>query len=253
MATLVHRHKTGQGQWIDLGMYQLGPLVIPEAFIAVQSGEADIGCRGNAEWNTAFSGVFRSAGDNQWVTVSAKDEQALQALYVLVQAPAQGTLAQLQAAVQSWCLRQSAQQSAALLQGAGVAAGAVNDARDLIREPQLVARRFFECVDFESDIGPRALIGRPYVWTGAEVGIQRRAPHFGEDNTPVLRDLLQLPAERITALRDSSVVSDHPMNPPHLRPIDIDTLVKLGTIKAHDKQYREASQLPSTFRLEIAS
>jgi len=253
MATLVHRHKTGQGQWIDLGMYQLGPLVIPEAFIAVQSGEADIGCRGNAEWNTAFSGVFRSAGDNQWVTVSAKDEHALQALYVLVQAPAQATLAQLQAAVQCWCLRQSAQQSAALLQGAGVAAGAVNDARDLIREPQLVARRFFECVDFESDIGPRALIGRPYVWTGAEVGIQRRAPHFGEDNTPVLRDLLQLPAERITALRDSSVVSDHPMNPPHLRPIDIDTLVKLGTIKAHDKQYREASQLPSTFRLEIAS
>ena len=104
-----------------------------------------------------------------------------------------------------------------------------------------MARQFFECVDFESDIGVRALIGRPYTWHGAGVGIRRRAPHFGEDNTAVLSELLKLSPERISALRDSQVVADAPITPPKLRPIDIDALVARGTIKSHDKRYREAS------------
>ncbi|MPM57584.1 hypothetical protein SDC9_104406 [bioreactor metagenome] len=104
-----------------------------------------------------------------------------------------------------------------------------------------MARQFFECVDFGSDIGVRALIGRPYIWRGATVGIRRRAPHFGEDNADVLSQLLKLPPEKILALRESQVVSDTPLNPPKLRPIDIDALVARGTIRSHDKRYREAS------------
>ena len=236
MAALVHREKTGQGQWIDLGMYQLGALVIPEAFIAVQSGQADIGCRGNAEWNAVFSAVLPTEGDNQWVAICAHDEAALQRLRSLV-----GASEDLQASCAAWCAQRSPQAAALQLQAAGVAAGAVNDARDLIREPQLIARAFFEAVDFESDIGLRALIGRPYVWNGAEVGIRRRAPLYGEDNLYVLQQLLQLPADYVTMLRDNQVVADRPINAPNLRPVDIDLLVKLGTIKAHDKHYRAMS------------
>lgn len=246
MAALVHREKSGQGQWIDLGMYQLGPLVIPEALIAVQSGQHDIGCRGNAEWNAAFSGVFQAAGDNRWVAVSASTQTTRRKLCAMVGASDDATDAEIQAACGAWALTQEPLAAARLLQAAGVAAGAVNESCDLIREPQLMARQFFECVDFESNIGVRALIGRPYTWHGAGVGIRRRAPHFGEDNTAVLSELLKLSPERISALRESQVVADTPIHPPKLRPIDLDALVARGTIKSHDKRYREAS---SDYRL----
>lgn len=239
MAALVHRQKTGQGQWVDLGMYQLGPLVIPEAFIAVQSGQADIGCRGNAEWGANFSAVVPAAGNNQWLALHTNTDVARQALTQVVGVPATADDAALLAAVQAWSAQRAPLDAAQTLQSAGVPAGPVNDARDLVHEPQLLARNFLEAVDFESDIGARPLIGRPYVWTGASVGIARRAPLFGEDNDAILDDLLGLGAERIAALRAANVVADQPLNPPKLRPVDIDTLVRLGTIKAHDKNYRD--------------
>ena len=254
MAALVYREKSGQGQWVDLGMYQLGALVIPEAFITVQSGQADVGCLGNKEWNSTFSGVFPAYGENQWLVISTRDMEARKALCLVVGVEEHSGNEALQVAVQQWSQERKAQTAAAALQAKGIAAGPVNDVRDLVREPQLLARSFFECVDFESDIGQRALIGRPYVWRGACVGIQRRAPLFGEDNHYVLRELLKLPESAVCALYESEVVSDQPLNPPSLRPIDIGTLVRLGTIKAHDPQYRNFSSLITNHSLEeIAS
>lgn len=241
MAALVHRQKTGQGQWVDLGMYQLGPLVIPEAFITVQNGQADIGCRGNAEWGANFSAVVPVAGESQWLALYTNTEEQRQALAKVVNAATKADDNALLAAVQVWCAQRGPLAAAVQLQAAGVPAGPVNDARDLVYEPQLLARGFLESVDFESNIGVRTLIGRPYVWTGARVGISHRAPLFGEDNDAILSNLLQLSDEHIAMLRQASVVTDSPLNPPKLSPIDIDALVRLGTIKAYDKNYREAS------------
>lgn len=240
MAALVHRQKSGQGQWIDLGMYQLGAMVIPEAFIAVQGGQPDVACRGNAEWGAAFSGVFPAAGEDQWVAVCAAGAAARAQLLRTLELPGDAGAQQLQNACRAWCRQRGAQAAAEQLQRAGVAAGAVNDASDLLREPQLLARRFFESVDFGSDIGVRALIGRPYQWQGAQVGIRRRAPHFGEDNAALLESL-DLSPERVAALRASQVVSDTPLKPPRLSPIDLPSLVARGTIKAHEPRYREIS------------
>lgn len=238
MAALVHRHKTGTGQWIDLGMYQLGPMVIPEALIAVQSGQPDIACRGNAEWGAVFSGVFRAADDNQWIVISASDDLALAKLLRTVEA---ASAEHLSSACASWCIQHQADSGAALLQAQGVAAGAVNDARALIKHEHLQARGFFEGVDFESDIGVRALIGQPYIWHGARVGIRRRAPLFGEDNDATLQGLLGWTTERVNNLRSQQVVADAPINKPKLQPIDIASLVARGTIQAFDPHYRTAS------------
>ena len=241
MAALVYRESSGQGQWIDLGMYQLGPLVIPEALIAVQAGEADIGCRGNADWNAAFSGVFPAAGDDRWLVISAHDGAARTALCRVVGVAATSEDAQLAPAVRAWSASRQALEAAALLQAQGVAAGPVNDARDLIAEPQLRARGFFEGVDFESDIGTRALIGRPYALQGAQAGIRRRAPLFGEHNDRVLGQLLKLPPARLQALREAQVVADQPIKPPAIRAINIPALVSMKTILAHEPAYRQIS------------
>ena len=253
MAALVHRERSGKGQWIDLGMYQLGPLVIPEAFIAVQSGRPDIGCRGNADWGAAFSGVFRSRGTDQWVALSAADPAACSRLASLTGANAGADDDTVRATVAEWCKQRSAEEAAATLQCASIAAGPVRNARDLMHDPHLAARGFLERVDFGSNIGPRALIGRPYVWTGAEVGIRRRAPQFGEDNETVLATLLHKAPEAIDALRQQRIVTERPLNPPTLRPVDLSALVRLGTIKAYDPHYSAHPVNPESQPLEVSS
>ncbi len=239
MAALLHCRRTGEGQWIDLGMYQLGAPVIPEAFIAVQAGEGDIGCRGNRDWNALLSDVFPAQGDDEWLAVSVRDDAQLQRLLAHIgAAQASGTAEAAHAALAAWCREHPPAQAAAALQALGIAAGPVNNARDLICDPHLVERGFCEDVDFGS-AGKRPLIGRPYLWPQVDVAVRGRAPRFGADNDYVLRELLGMDDARVQSLREAQVVTDRPLVLPELGPEDLQALVKAGSLKEADPHYRD--------------
>lgn len=239
MAALVHRQRTGQGQWVDLGMYQLGAPVIPETFIAVQAGQGDVGCRGNEDWNALLSDVFPAKGEDRWVVVSVADEEQLRRLLALV-SPAQASASkdQARAALAAWCAERSPLEAASQLQAIGIAAGPVNDARDLICDPHLNERGFCEDVDF-GRAGKRPLIGRPYVWQGVDVAVRGPAPRFGGDNDYLLRTVLGMDDARVNELRAALVVTDRPLKLPELGPEDLQALVKAGSLKEADPHYRE--------------
>jgi crotonobetainyl-CoA:carnitine CoA-transferase CaiB-like acyl-CoA transferase len=240
MAALVHRERTGHGQWVDLGMYQLGAPVIPETLIAVQAGEGDVGCRGNQDWNALLSEVLPAKGHDQWVVVSVADEAQLRRMLAVV-APASAASAtpeQARAALATWCAERTPMEATTRLQAAGIAAGPVNDARDLICDPHLIDRGFFEDVEFDY-AGKRPLIGRPYVWPGVDVAVRGPAPRFGGDNDHMLRTVLGLDDARVQALRDAAVVTDRPLKLPDLGPEDLQALVKAGSLKEADPHYRD--------------
>lgn len=239
MAALVHRQRTGQGQWLDLGMYQLGVCVIPEALIAVQAGEPDPGCRGNEDWGALFSAVLPAAGEDEWLAVSVDHAQGLESLDALIGLPADAGAEARMAALQAWARARPPLAGAQALQAVGVAAAPVNNARDLICDEHLAARGFFEDVDFGGDVGHRPLIGRPYTWAGSGCQVRGPAPHYGADNRAVLDGLLKLPAQEIDALYAAGVVVDRPLAPPEAEPEDLAALVAAGTLKEADPRYRE--------------
>ena len=49
LAALLHRERTGEGQHIDLGMYQLGAVVMPEALLRLQADGTELTRNGNAD------------------------------------------------------------------------------------------------------------------------------------------------------------------------------------------------------------
>lgn len=238
MAALVHRERTGEGQWIDLGMYPLGPVVIPEALISVQAGQDDVGCRGNLDWGALLGGAYPVEGQDEWIVASVLEPSQLVALQALLGVDRTHDPAAVEQVLRQWCAVRSGDQAVAWLQAAGIPAGRVQNARDLIQDAHLQSRGFFEPVDLGASIGPRALIGRPYVWSDSGVRIQGRAPHYGEDNDAALGGLLGMPAAAIQALRDAGVVADAPQNPPRLQPENLAALVRRGTIKEFDSAYR---------------
>lgn len=239
MAALVHRQRTGEGQWIDLGMYQLGPVVIPEALIAVQAGQADVGCRGNLDWGARLGGAYPVQGSDQWIVASVLDAAQAQALRALLGVDAGQPDAALDEALARWCAQREGAAAVAALQAAGIPAGRVHNARDLARDAHFKARGFYEAVEVDGPAAVRRLIGRPYTWTGGAVKIQRRAPHYGEDNDAVLGRLLGKDPAQIQALRDALVVTDRPLNPPRLQSEDLDALAQRGAIKEYDRAYRD--------------
>ena len=237
MAALVYRERTGEGQSIDLGMYQLGVSVMPEPLLRHQLSGEEVPRSGSAEPDALFGGVFRALGDDHWLAVSALSEAQLDALGRVVGADAPA--AELTGAVAAWALAHEAAQGAGLLQAAGVPAGPVLDASELFADPQLRERGFYEWVEFADGVA-RPLIGRPYRWSGAAstVAIRGAGPAFGEANGYVLEEILSLDRAQIAAIRAGGIVTDTPVATSPEEPLDLSLMLRSGALARVDSDHR---------------
>ena len=71
-----HRERTGEGQYIDLGMYQLGVVVMPEAVLHLQAHGEELSRRGNEDLVAFASGLVPAAGEDRWLAVSIPSAEA---------------------------------------------------------------------------------------------------------------------------------------------------------------------------------
>ncbi|RMF87483.1 MAG: CoA transferase [Nitrospinota bacterium] len=296
---LLYRRRTGKGQWIDLGMYQLGVAFIGEAVIDYMvngapggtegqrhrgtEGQRDKGTKaqrhegeeaqrgerggnesqpgrrvqmrlGNRHPTQAPYGCYRCRGRDRWITVAISDTAEWEALCKTIGHPellqdsrlqdAQGRWKhhdELDRIIESWTREQDPYAAMHRLQEAGVPAGVVMDTRDLLRDPHLKARGFFEMVEQapSSEAGKRPVIGRPWKLSATPVRIRRAAPTFGQDNDYVLKELLQMPDEEIERLRGEGIIGEKPagLTPPRL--LSPAEMVRLGRFAYHDPEYRK--------------
>jgi crotonobetainyl-CoA:carnitine CoA-transferase CaiB-like acyl-CoA transferase len=239
MAALVERDASGLGQHIDLGMYQLGVVVMPEAILGFQAtGEEPRRC-GNADVGAFVSGLFPAAGEDRWLAVSVREDELAALASVVAVVDPSAAAADIELAVARWSRERPAGEAATLLQAAGVEAGPLLDARDLMLDPHLCARGFYETVDHGDDLGVRTVIGRPFRWHDAStsVGVRRRAPRLGEANAEIGREL-GLDAARLADLHADGVMTDHPigMRPPPR--VDLQAMLATRALSGLDEDYR---------------
>ena len=262
LAAVVSRDATGSGQWIDLGMYQLGATVIPEALIGWQACGAEQPRLGDRDHDAVLSGLFSTAERDRLVAVSVASLDQLRDLDSVVPglaevidsggaAGAAGADSVLRGVLANWVAGRSVAEVCERLQSAGVAAGPVMDARDLLLDPHLVARGFYEWIDFGDPLGLRPLIGRPFTWSssGSTVGIAGRAPRFGEHNEYVLTKLAGVGHEAYEQLQAARVVTDAPVDPPAGKPVPIEAMARRGELRV-DRDYRRtlASVAPAAWQ-----
>lgn len=243
MAALLERRSTGRGQWIDVGMYQLGAAVIPEAVIAAQTGE-DLGRAGSIDRDATASGVFETVESESWIALSA-DQPQWQTLRTQVPELAGD---QPDRALRDWVAGHTAGQILAVLGELGIPCAQVQDARDLFLDEQLRDREFYEFVATPDDLDERPLIGRPYTWSGpTRVGIRRRAPRFGEHNDEVLSEVGADP-QHVARLREQHLLADAPVGAPDIRPQDLELNSRRGSYRYLDSDYRT---LISDYRAQL--
>jgi crotonobetainyl-CoA:carnitine CoA-transferase CaiB-like acyl-CoA transferase len=251
-AAISHLKKTGEGQWIDVGMYQLGVAMMPEPFIQYQLDGTEPERIGNEHPEYVPSNLYKAQGSDQWIALTVETDAQWQALASLMQDHDLATNAAYATAtgrrehrtvinqkISNWALQQNARLLTQVLQDLGVAAGHICNSRDLLSDPHLMERGFYENVQHHEPVGERPIIGRPYRLRFRDAKIKKGGPRFGEDNTAILRDIVGMSAEQIDSARANGTISDIPTNPGISGTMNTDMMLELGTLSAVDKNYKD--------------
>jgi len=210
---LLHRRRTGEGQFIDVSAVETMTSMIGDAVLEdALSGRAPV-CAGNRHAEMAPHGAYPCAG-GEWISIAVSSDAAWQQLAEAMGAPElarqYATLAQRKASeaeietrLAAWTAQQDAESLAATLQQRGIAAAKSLASVDLVADAQLWGRGLFrEVEDGEGNtrtvIGPAWNMSRPAT-------VSRGAPKLGEHNDYVLGELLGLSAEQQRELAEAGV------------------------------------------------
>ena len=211
----------GEGALLELAQQQAGINFLGEFFVQRQLTGRDPERIGNAHPTHAPHGVYRCAGEDEWIALATRNEDEWAALagaagrgwpddarYADLTAR-QANRAELDAVIEQWTAGYDKYELTELLQAAGVAAGPVQSAPGWLADEQLEARGYFVELDH-----PDAGLGR---WDGSPILVDGRrdygwwtaAAGLGADNEEILRDLGRSDAE-IATLQAEGVVVDRP-------------------------------------------
>jgi benzylsuccinate CoA-transferase BbsF subunit len=222
-SALLHRRRTGKGQYIDLSQVEGGVTCLTENVLTyVATGEA-LSRVGNRSRHAAPHGVFRCApkggDDDRWVAIAVHDDNDWRHFRRAIGDPPWATAARFETAagrladvgelerhVEAWTRQHAADEIMASLQAAGVDAGVVENFEDLNSDPQLTHRRHFRSVTHPV-IGPHLceMSGMRFSATPGEVRMP--APCLGEHSEYVYRELLGMSAEEYAQLAAAGVFS----------------------------------------------
>jgi crotonobetainyl-CoA:carnitine CoA-transferase CaiB-like acyl-CoA transferase len=221
LVALLHRKRTGEGQFIDLSQIQcMLPFAAP--WVMEQSATGKVAPRaGNRHARCVPHGVFPSAGTDKWISIAATDDAMWGALTKVIglDDPALGTAPgrraqedRIEATIAAWTRQRSPDEAMAVLQKAGVAAGAIRHPFDLIDDPHLEARGFWQWID-------RAFVGRhpqpspPYRDEAGPIPVRRPAGTLGECNEEVLGGVLGLGRAELDRLASDGVIGTEALPP----------------------------------------
>ena len=258
-AALRHRNRTGQGQWIDLAMYQVGAMFISE-YMMDYTVNGRLGERiGNRHPHRAPQGCYRARGEDEWVTLSVGSDERWQALCDLMGRPElvedprfNDVLAriknhdELDSILNRWTEEYEKHQVMEMLQSVGIPAGPVFNNRDTHLDPHFKARGFLEYVTFpqERGIGTRPFIGRPYKFSKSPLKIKGPGPAMGQHNGPVLMELLGVGEEEYLALGSEGIIGTVPTSGEPGIPAPISEQLQKGRLGGWDPDYREKLGIP---------
>ncbi|MDO9404587.1 MAG: CaiB/BaiF CoA-transferase family protein [Polaromonas sp.] len=217
LMALQHRHASGQGQVVDVALYEAVfncmESLLPEysAFGAVREPA------GSALPGIAPSNAYRCK-DGSYVLVAGNGDSIFKRLMAVMHRPDLGNdpalsdnagrvarVAEIDAAIGHWTAERSVEEVLALLDQASVPAGRIYTVADIAADPHYQARGMLDQrrMDDGSLLTLPGIVPKLSVTPG---GHRRNAPAIGQDSDAVLKEL-GLNAEQIRGLREKGIVA----------------------------------------------
>lgn len=218
-AALIHRARTGEGQYIDLSMLEVLEMYQPEMLLEYAVTGRNGGFIGNRDRVMSPHNCYKARGDAEaWVTIAVGSETEWRAL---CESMGQRSLAddprfaraesrkrnedELDRIISDWTAPRDRWEITHLLQRAGVAAFPALNNKDIANDPHLRERGFLVELDHEEG-GRLTEPGVPWTMSATPCRVNRVAPTLGMDTDDVLTRLLGYSTEKIAALRAAQIV-----------------------------------------------
>lgn len=254
-AALRYRNRTGQGQWVDIGMYQAGVMFLSEylmdAIVNGREGERI----GNRHPNRAPQGAYAASGDDEWITLSVADNEQWRTLCRLMERDDLaldqrfGTLAgrqqghdEIDEVIGQWTRQHDKYDLMHALQARGIASGPVLNGKEVHFDPHYRSRNFLERVEYPPERGmgdTRIIMGRPYKLSKTPLAVRGPAPRFGQDNVDLLKALLGKSPEQVSQWAEETVITTIPTTGEPSPTLDPQELVERRQLAEWDPDYRE--------------
>jgi len=211
MSALIHRQRTGLGQYIEVSQLESTMNLLGPDILAYSLTRQNPVLMGNNSAVHAPYGVFPAA-NGEWIAIAVESDEEWKGFCAVASdqpwatdaglATVAGRLAaadRLREAVQAWTQTKDARALMLALQGKGVPAGMVQNAKDLVEhDEQIAARNAFVEVD-HLEMGPVLYNNPPYKLSLTPPQI-RSAPLIGQHNDEVFRDWAGIDAEEMERL-----------------------------------------------------
>jgi crotonobetainyl-CoA:carnitine CoA-transferase CaiB-like acyl-CoA transferase len=222
MVALRERERTGRGQLIELAQVESLIPFVGEAILEFQFSGKVPAARGNRHREHAPHGIYRCAGENNWIALVCEFDANWRGLASALgleriaddprfaSAPARKANEDaLDAELSRAIAPLTADDCLARLRDAGVLAAPVNSAPAVMADPQIQSREYFVAID-------RAVVGT-HLYPGAVARIpdtplraDEPAPLLGEHNRQVFAELLGMSDGEITELERDGVIGSRP-------------------------------------------
>ncbi len=203
VVALIHRQRTGQGQFVDVSAVESLAAMLGDSFMEYSLTGRVPTRDGNRHPEMAPHGCYPCKG-SEWISIAVRSNEEWQALCAVMGDPAlivdprysdtasrQANAPELDQVLATWTATQDARELEAELRGRGVAAFKSLNSIDLISDQRLWDRGFYRHVT-DSKQHPVSIVGAPWRMSVTSTSIDRAAPLLGEHNDYVLGELLGL-------------------------------------------------------------
>jgi crotonobetainyl-CoA:carnitine CoA-transferase CaiB-like acyl-CoA transferase len=217
---LDERDRTGSGVLVEVPLVEPALNVSAQAIVEASAYGVVLGRIGNRGWTAAPQNIYPAAGDDRWVALAVETDEQWHALTEVLGAPAwaadprfsdaagrRAAHGELDTGITEWTCTRAAEDAAERLCAAGVPAGVVIQARDVVANPQVRMRGLYrrlahrEAGEHWMPTVPIRFTSQPYPWP------MTPAPSLGQHTDEVLTEL-GYDADQIVTLWRAGVVSD---------------------------------------------
>lgn len=269
LMALRHRDRTGEGQYIDMSQQETAIPFIGAALMEYQM-TGRVPCpRGNRSPVAAPQGCYRCKGDDDWLVISISDDEEWASFCKAVGHPEwedderfATIIARhrnhdiLDALIEDWTRGQDHIEAFHLLQKAGVKAAPVLNGKEMLLDPHLRERHYYDLLEHPTDLGPRP-VARTLIakFDRMDPKPDRAAPSMGEHNAEVLQGLAGVSDEELADLEARQIIGTAPILdiPPDADLMELlaqllfplDRMMEQGSIRAVEPDYRRRLGLDS--------
>ena len=224
LAALVHRNRTGEGQWVDLAMTEVGLTLTGPALLEATVHDRPMRRSGMPDSNHSESpemaphGVYPARGEDCWVAIACRNDADWLALAAVIGdewawdarfdsiTGRRAHEAELDCSVSAWTATRDRHEVATLIRRAGVPAEAVQRPSERIDHDDDTAAWGLWPTVTHPQMGKVRVDGLPLHLSQTDWRMETGAPMLGQHNRDIFGGLLGIDDAELDALHEAGVI-----------------------------------------------